>query len=336
MFEVIGKGKPLVLVPGLFAGSWMWKNNIDAFVNAGYACYVIQEPISISFNKGFDHARNVIFEILEHSNSEKVSLIGNSLGALIVMDFAARHPESCEGIVVSGTSSKKGNGGFNKVVSMDTIRQKGFGETLRKIGTAMFHDESVLPWDEYNLEIEKLASVTGYRNVVRWLVWMRKFDVEKIFSNINVPILLVWGNNDTITPASDWREQSDKNSFSEMVILEQCNHCPMLEQPELFNDAVVSHFSNDIPEVEMNHSIEVRSRINRILKKYYEVEIDENHIAKGSSISEILEDSLSMLEMVMAIEDEFDIRVQDEELAGIKTIDDIYALAFAETLAEAV
>jgi acyl carrier protein len=49
--------------------------------------------------------------------------------------------------------------------------------------------------------------------------------------------------------------------------------------------------------------------------------IDESKISMESKLEEDLEiDSLGIVEVVMAFEDEFDIEIDDEELADIKTV----------------
>jgi acyl carrier protein len=49
--------------------------------------------------------------------------------------------------------------------------------------------------------------------------------------------------------------------------------------------------------------------------------IDESKISMDSKLEEDLEiDSLGIVEVVMAFEDEFDIEIDDEELADVKTV----------------
>jgi len=49
--------------------------------------------------------------------------------------------------------------------------------------------------------------------------------------------------------------------------------------------------------------------------------IDESKITMESKLEEDLEiDSLGIVEVVMAFEDEFDIEIDDEELADVKTV----------------
>jgi acyl carrier protein len=55
--------------------------------------------------------------------------------------------------------------------------------------------------------------------------------------------------------------------------------------------------------------------------------VDASKVTKEASFAEDLEaDSLDLAELVMALEDEFDITVEEEELADIKTVGQALAM----------
>ena len=63
-------------------------------------------------------------------------------------------------------------------------------------------------------------------------------------------------------------------------------------------------------------------KVKEILSKQLEVSVGEIQLA--NSLQEDLgADSLDVVELVMALEDEFSIEIADEETAKIKTVDDI-------------
>ena len=68
--------------------------------------------------------------------------------------------------------------------------------------------------------------------------------------------------------------------------------------------------------------IKLSEKVKEILSKQLEVSVDEIQLA--NSLQEDLgADSLDVVEIVMALEDEFSIEIADEETAKIKTVDDI-------------
>ena len=59
--------------------------------------------------------------------------------------------------------------------------------------------------------------------------------------------------------------------------------------------------------------------------------IDESKISMESKLEEDLEiDSLGIVEVVMAFEDEFDIEIDDEELADVKTVGEAVNLLYSK------
>jgi len=62
---------------------------------------------------------------------------------------------------------------------------------------------------------------------------------------INVPTLLVWGLNDTITPASVGHEFNRLIKNSELRFIDLCCHAPMMEHPNQFNSYLTSFLARN-------------------------------------------------------------------------------------------
>ena len=66
----------------------------------------------------------------------------------------------------------------------------------------------------------------------------------------------------------------------------------------------------------------VLEKVNAILSEQFDVE--EDSITPDTNLSEDLEaDSLDVVDLLMSIEDEFEIEVPDEEIENIKTVDQL-------------
>jgi pimeloyl-ACP methyl ester carboxylesterase len=52
---------------------------------------------------------------------------------------------------------------------------------------------------------------------------------------IHIPVSLIWGRNDKITPPEVAIEFNHLLSDSELHWIDNCGHAPMMEQPEEFN-----------------------------------------------------------------------------------------------------
>ena len=59
--------------------------------------------------------------------------------------------------------------------------------------------------------------------------------------DINCPTLLIWGNQDVITPSFVGADFQKAIAGSELHYIDECGHAPMMEQPEQFN-AILAPF----------------------------------------------------------------------------------------------
>jgi 2-hydroxy-6-oxonona-2,4-dienedioate hydrolase len=66
-------------------------------------------------------------------------------------------------------------------------------------------------------------------------------------SQIKLPTLLVWGNNDSITPPFVAQEFHKLIPNSELHFIDKCGHAPMMERPEEFN-AILLKFLKKLNE----------------------------------------------------------------------------------------
>lgn len=66
----------------------------------------------------------------------------------------------------------------------------------------------------------------------------------------------------------------------------------------------------------------VFEKIKKILSE--QLEVDESEItAESNMIEDLGADSLDLVDLVMTVEDEFDIEVPDEDIENIKTVGDV-------------
>ncbi len=96
------RGRPLILVPGLASGSWVWQDTIRAFA-ADHALYVLTLP-------GFDGrppagpapfagARAAIGKLIAQRRLDKPVLVGHSLGGILGFALAEERPQALGGLV---------------------------------------------------------------------------------------------------------------------------------------------------------------------------------------------------------------------------------------------
>ena len=64
---------------------------------------------------------------------------------------------------------------------------------------------------------------------------------------IKAPTLLVWGREDNVTPAFVGEKFNELIENSKLIFVDECGHAPMMEKPEIFNDAL-ENFLQEVAE----------------------------------------------------------------------------------------
>jgi pimeloyl-ACP methyl ester carboxylesterase len=63
-----------------------------------------------------------------------------------------------------------------------------------------------------------------------------RHNMAKELKHIQIPVCLIWGKNDVVTPPDVAVEFNRLLPNAELNWIEQCGHAPMMERPELFNE----------------------------------------------------------------------------------------------------
>ena len=72
-------------------------------------------------------------------------------------------------------------------------------------------------------------------------------DLRRMLPRIRAPTLLIWGNNDSITPPFVGQEFKRLIPNSELHFIDKCGHAPMMETPDEFN-AILLKFLRKLNE----------------------------------------------------------------------------------------
>ena len=67
--------------------------------------------------------------------------------------------------------------------------------------------------------------------------------------------------------------------------------------------------------------MEILEKVKEIISEQLEIKFED--IKTGSTFEEMDADSLDLVELVMALEEEFGVEISDEEIENIKTVNDV-------------
>src|SRR5450631_630002 len=94
----------IVLLPGLFAGEWIWEQTKTFLTTKGFHVEAPAEAVAEldSSLMNIDKLANYTQQFLNEHGIEESVLCGNSIGALIALVCATHSPERIKALVLSG------------------------------------------------------------------------------------------------------------------------------------------------------------------------------------------------------------------------------------------
>jgi pimeloyl-ACP methyl ester carboxylesterase len=226
-----GEGEPLVLLHGLFGALSNFADIIEYFKVRGKKVVV---PLLPLFELDLLHStvtglEKFVHKFIEHKNYSDVHLLGNSLGGHVALLHVIKHPERIKSIILTGSSGLFENG------MGDTYPKRGDYEFIRKKTELTFYD----PKSASKELVDEVYSIVNERIKTIKIIALAKSAIRnnlgEELNQIKQPTLLIWGNNDTITPPFVGREFQRLIPNSELHFIDKCGHAPMMEVPDEFN-----------------------------------------------------------------------------------------------------
>jgi pimeloyl-ACP methyl ester carboxylesterase len=166
---------------------------------------------------------------VEHKSYEKVHVLGNSLGGHIALLYVLGHPAMVSSVTLTGSSglfeSAMGSS-FPKRGDYDFIKKKTESTFYRpEVATKELVDEV---YDIVNDRLKAIRIIATAKSAVRHNLGDKLHEVK-------APTLLVWGADDTITPPFVGEKFNELIEDSQLFLVPECGHAPMMERPEIFN-----------------------------------------------------------------------------------------------------
>ena len=225
-----GAGEPLVLLHGLFGALSNFSDLIEYFRHH----YKVVVPMLPLFELDLLHTtvgglEKFVHRFLEYRDYKDIHLLGNSLGGHVGLIYTLRHPERIRSITLTGSS------GLFESGMGDTYPKRGDYEYIRKKTQLTFYDPNVATkelvdevYEMVNVRLKAIKIISLAKSAIR-------NNLGEELNQIKQPTLLIWGNNDTITPPFVGKEFQRLIPNSELHFIDKCGHAPMMETPEEFN-----------------------------------------------------------------------------------------------------
>jgi pimeloyl-ACP methyl ester carboxylesterase len=219
----------IILLHGLFGGLSNWETVVDYFGPA-YDVHVPVLPIMDEHNDDeLEYLVNWLYKYIDDAQLKNVILVGNSLGGHVAIIYTHRNPNNVRLLVLSGSS------GLYEKNSLGSFPRRHSHSFIRKHVANTFYDPATAT-DQLVDEVFKI--VGDNRKCLRIIRTSRKTQnsyVTDLLPQITLPVLLIWGREDNVTPTHVAEDFQQMLPNAQLVYFSKCGHVPMMEQPEEFN-----------------------------------------------------------------------------------------------------
>ncbi len=225
-----GEGEPLVLLHGLFGALSNFQDLIGHFSTQNKVIVPMLPLFELDLlHTSVGGLAKFVNKFIEAKDLRNINLLGNSLGGHVALVNVLRHPERVKSLILTGSSGLFENG------MGDTYPKRGDYEYIRKKTELTFYDPNTASkelvdevYEIVNNRIKAIKIIALAKSAIR-------NNLGEEITKVKQPTLLIWGNNDTITPPFVAREFNRLIPNSELHFIDQCGHAPMMEVPHEFN-----------------------------------------------------------------------------------------------------
>jgi pimeloyl-ACP methyl ester carboxylesterase len=225
-----GEGPVLILLHGLFGALSNWTDVIEKF-SPNFKVVIPLMPI-YELPILFTNVKNLakfIRKFVEFKGYESVTLIGNSLGGHVGLVYAAKHPENIKAMALTGSS-----GLYENTLGGSFPPREDYSFVKKKVEYT-FYDPAYATKELVDEVYEIVNNRVKLIKILSLAKSAIRHNMSKELKKIKLPVCLIWGKNDTITPPEVAEEFHKLLPNSELHWIDKCCHAPMMECSAEFN-----------------------------------------------------------------------------------------------------
>ena len=218
----------------------MWQPQIEHFQQDYYViCYDTRGHGASSAPQGpysLEQLGQDVVSLLDHLNIAKAAFCGISMGGLTGQWLAIHKPERFSQVIVCNTAAKIGQEQAWQDRAV-LVREQGLAPIAATAASRWFTDPFIQSNPAVVAELSNdlgAGSPEGYANCCEALA---KADVREQLSSIQIPVLIIAGQQDPVTTVADGQFMQQRIANSRLFEI-NASHISNIEQPEAFNQAV--------------------------------------------------------------------------------------------------
>ncbi|WP_316825456.1 alpha/beta hydrolase [Pedobacter miscanthi] len=222
----------IIFLHGLFGSLSNWQESVNFFKND----YNIHVPTLSLYDRHQHHLLESLVEVLDKEidtlGLKNVSMVGNSLGGHLAILYAHCYPQKVDKLILTGSS------GLYENFMIGSFPRRNDRKYIRAHIENVFHDPKHATEELIEEVFEVLSDNRKCIGIIKSAKATQRHSVRDILPRIQKPVLLIWGDNDRVTPPEVAKEFAHLLPAASLLFFNECGHAAMMEKPEDFNKAL--------------------------------------------------------------------------------------------------
>ena len=255
-FEECGEGPPVVFLHGIGGNKRNWRKQQEAI--SDFATGIAWDARGYGDSDDYDgdlHFTDFSYDLLrliDERGIEKAHFVGLSMGARILLDFWTVAPTRISTLTLADFFFS-----FDKSLTPEkqeefiSMRRKPLmeGMPLSELGSALI-PTLVSQHCSNEAKGEILSSVLELHreSYLKTITATTFFDASGALPDIRVPVQLIYGVDDQLTPPSIGVEAQALIPNSKLDVIDQAGHLTNIERPDEFNQLMCSFLKQHLGE----------------------------------------------------------------------------------------
>jgi len=234
-----GQGKPIILLHGLMGGVENFGDMVD-FISNEFKVYGLDLKLFETpyLKCSVKNKAEYLLKFMDHLKIESATLLGNSMGGHIGLVFTKLYPKRVDSLILTGSS------GLYESAFGNSFPRRGDYDYIKTKTEEVFYDPKVATKELVD-RVFKLAN--NRINLLKLLGYAKsaiRHNMAEDIPKLKMPVSLIWGENDKVTPPHVAQEFHKLLPNSELNWIPLCGHAAMWEHPKKFSDIVLKFLKN--------------------------------------------------------------------------------------------
>ncbi len=252
--EMAGRGVPLVLLHGFPLSAQMWEAVLPALAEAAQVVAVDLRGFGESQAPESGYAMEALAgDVLALADSlglERFAVAGHSMGGYVAFRVAARAPHRLAALLLVDSRAEADDeaGRCRREEAIRRIlgggREEFLAEFVSRLVSPQTRRRAPRLWEE----LRAMAARVPEHVLVGCLAGMRdRPDSRPLLATLSVPVLVVVGEEDDITPPASARAMAEAAGRGALALIPEAGHTPPIERPVATAEAMVGFLAAHFP-----------------------------------------------------------------------------------------